>query len=176
MSKRKDVFWSENEYEKMKEMDIVGPIEFSQKRKSKQMIELMPPEEGGKIVEIGCGSGDLLRQGWIGLDIDRAPLAKIKNTCVQGDICHLPFVDEVFDRIIISYCLSDIENDTLAIREIYRILKRNGISLIEVPYNSGLYSVKDKIEGRFRRYDDGFIDLLTSVGFKILKKKLHGGG
>ncbi|MDI6902797.1 MAG: class I SAM-dependent methyltransferase [Methanocellales archaeon] len=176
MNKKTYSSWSELEYAKLKEMGIVGPVEFALKRKTMQIIKSISMNEGERIIDVGCGSGDLLKEGWIGLDVDREPLAKIQNTCVQGDICHLPFVEGAFDKVVASYCLEHVEEDMLAIQEIYRILRKDGIALIEVPYNPRLWSAKDELCRHFRRYDDAFIDTVKGCGFKILKKRLYGRG
>lgn len=47
-----------------------------------------------------------------------SPLADVK-----ADICDLPFEDNSFDIILCNHVLEHIPNDTLAMKELYRILK-----------------------------------------------------
>jgi SAM-dependent methyltransferase len=49
------------------------------------------------------------------------------------DITDIPFEDGKFDRIICSHVLEHIEDDRMAIAELYRILRTGGIALIAVP-------------------------------------------
>ena len=63
---------------------------------------------GGRILDVGCGTGyalDLLRTrcpsaGLVALDISAAMLARVTGPCarVAGDAEHLPFADATFDR------------------------------------------------------------------------------
>jgi len=50
-----------------------------------------------------------------------SPLADIK-----ADICNLPFPDNSYDVILCNHVLEHIPNDTLAMKELYRVLKPGG--------------------------------------------------
>jgi len=50
-----------------------------------------------------------------------SPLADVK-----ADICALPFEDEQFDVILCNHVLEHIPDDTQAMRELYRVLKKGG--------------------------------------------------
>ena len=47
----------------------------------------------------------------------------------------MDFKDESFDLIICNHVLEHIEDDKSALNEIYRVLKYNGISFLQVPIN-----------------------------------------
>ena len=49
------------------------------------------------------------------------------------DIQSIPYNDEMFDFIICFHVLEHIPNDNIAIKELLRCLKRNGIAFIAVP-------------------------------------------
>ena len=59
-----------------------------------------------------------------------SPIADIK-----GDLISTNFKDEYFDLIICNHVLEHIEDDKSALDEMYRILKYNGISILQVPIN-----------------------------------------
>ncbi|MDG2475431.1 MAG: class I SAM-dependent methyltransferase [Flavobacteriaceae bacterium] len=68
---------------------------------------------------------------WSYLTFDiNSPIADIK-----GDLKSMEFEDESFDLIICNHVLEHIEDDRKALREIYRVLKNNGISILQVPIN-----------------------------------------
>ena len=91
------------------------------------------------------------------LDIANVPLSQYKNENKQhpicGDLITLPYRKESFDFVTAIYVLEHIKNDTLAISEISRILKKNGMVVITVPHRMRYYSTQDKIIGHFRRYE-----------------------
>jgi SAM-dependent methyltransferase len=56
-----------------------------------------------------------------------------KTKITKADITKIPFEDNSFDFIICSHVLEHIPNDHLAMTELYRVLKKNGNSLLQVP-------------------------------------------
>ena len=105
-----------------------------------------------------------------------SPIADIK-----GDLISTNFKDESFDLIICNHVLEHIEDDKLALNEIYRILKYNGISILQVPMNvkrkntfedSSIKS-KNQREKYFGQYDHvreyglDFKDRVEEAGFEV---------
>ena len=107
-----------------------------------------------------------------------SPLADIK-----ADICKLPFKKFEFDLIICNHVLEHIDNDFMAMEEIYRVLKKNGIGILQVPIDESLSITfedktiidpkkKSELFGQYdhvRKYGKDFYDRLKSVGFKVKK-------
>ena len=105
-----------------------------------------------------------------------SPIADIK-----GDLISTNFKDEYFDLIICNHVLEHIEDDKSALDEIYRILKYNGISILQVPINVKRentfedLSIKSKIQrekyfGQYdhvREYGLDFKDRVEQAGFKV---------
>ncbi len=91
------------------------------------------------------------------LDLASLPLNQYKNGRTYHPICsdlvRLPYRDESFDFVGALDVLEHIKNDRLAISEISRILKKNGIVIITVPHRMRYYSFQDRIIGHFRRYE-----------------------
>ena len=105
-----------------------------------------------------------------------SPIADIK-----GDLTSTNFKDESFDLIICNHVLEHIEDDKSALDEIYRILKYNGISILQVPINVNRentfedLSIKSKIQrekyfGQYdhvREYGLDFKDRVEQAGFEV---------
>ena len=105
-----------------------------------------------------------------------SPIADIK-----ADICDLPFLDNSYDFILCNHVLEHIVDDNKAIRELYRVLKKNGVGVFQVPidYNRDTtfedFSVTNKKERNklFGQYDHvriyglDFFDRLQKAGFSV---------
>lgn len=128
-----------------------------------------------KILDVGCGMGDTsivlssLTSQLVGIDtsIEGIKIAKerIGNDVLISDSIILPFKNECFNIVIMKDILEHVNNDIQAIKEIYRILRLNGLFILYVPYSlydsisfesivkriSG-YSIDNKV-GHVRRYN-----------------------
>jgi SAM-dependent methyltransferase len=54
------------------------------------------------------------------------------------DMMHMPFEDESYDFVICSHVLEHVEDDSQAIRELYRITRKGGDGIIMAPIIMGL--------------------------------------
>ncbi len=61
-------------------------------------------------------------------------LSKTSKADIIADAHNLPFVDESFKVILITETLEHIYNPFIAVEEIYRVLERNGIVVLSVPF------------------------------------------
>ncbi len=139
----------------------------------------LPDWREKEIVDVGCGTGAILKQ--LGnpeknVGIDLAPEAisfcrqRGLNNIQQGDIHALPFPDASFDAVICSSVLyhqwvSDVEG---AVREMHRVLRPDGVLLINVPAFPFLHSAHDEAVMTARRFRKREIQqLLQEQNFKI---------
>ena len=70
-----------------------------------------------------------------------------------GDLMRLPYRAESFDFVSALDVLEHVKDDDLAVSEICRILKKNGIAVITVPHKMKYYTNQDRIIGHYRRYE-----------------------
>lgn len=70
-----------------------------------------------------------------------------------GDLTRLPYRDKIFDFISALDVLEHIKNDKMAISEISRVLKENGVAIITVPHRMENYTYQDQLIGHYRRYE-----------------------
>lgn len=93
----------------------------------------------------------------------------------QMDLTNLNFKDSTFDLVVCSHVLEHIKDDLLAIRQIYRVLKKDGTALIQIPIGSyedplGKHTVefgKNKFYEHVRSYGWDFDERLRKTGFNV---------
>ena len=107
----------------------------------KSFIDIVNPSPGDKIIDVGSGSGDLVQEIQKrdqGLKIDMIDLNKemllqgrkrIKNDNVkfyQQNAENLSFLDNIYDKYLIAFCLRNITDIDQSFSEAFRILKPGG--------------------------------------------------
>lgn len=132
-----------------------------------------------KILNVGCGPGRssqyLSTYGEVTsveYDKDCCEFASEKTglKIINGSITELPFDDNSFDLVCAFDVIEHVENDQLAVSEMKRVVKNNGVILITVPAFMSLWSHHDVINHHFRRYKLNEIEKLfdkASDGNKI---------
>ncbi len=125
-----------------------------------------------KILSVGCWTGDdlnVIKKYWeiYVIDVDENALSLIDDTLchrkILWDACDMPFTDWYFDYIVCFDVLEHIEEDWLAIKEIYRTLKKWWMLMLTVPAFPSLYSSHDKKLDHHRRYNMKWIKRLTKM-------------
>ena len=108
-----------------------------------------------------------------------SPLADVK-----ADICNLPFKDNEFDVIFCNHVLEHIPDDTKAMQELYRVLKKGGMAILQIPQDlsrektfedNSITDPKEraKIFGQYdhvRIYGRDYFDKLRSIGFTVIEE------
>lgn len=128
----------------------------------------------GTVLEVGCSSGFLLhdlRQEFphaeiVGADIVVKPLERLGESLpgvplVQMDLLQCPLRDQQFDAVVALNVLEHIEEDTVALENMARLLNPGGILVLEVPQGPNLYDYYDAHLRHFRRYSKK--DLLAKI-------------
>lgn len=105
-----------------------------------------------------------------------SPIADIK-----ADITNLPFDDDSFDVILCNHVLEHIQDDIKAMRELFRVMKKGGMGIFQIPQDLNRESTfedntiidrkeRAKIFGQYdhvRIYGLDYFEKLRSVGFKV---------
>ncbi len=107
-------------------------------------LQLMGQVARKKVLDSGCGSGRfsiLLRQlkaDVVSLDISHNMLNELRKKIngegafVRADTFSLPFIDQSFDIVICSQVLTHLHRYEEPLMEFARVLKKNGIILIDI--------------------------------------------
>ena len=147
-------------------------------------FDLLKANIGSKIkinngIDLGCSGNSFLyfldnisQKSFF--DLANLPLKQYASKLfwhpICGDLIQLPYRTESFDIVSALDVLEHIKNDELAVSEIGRILKTNGIAIITVPHRMKYYSQQDRLIGHYRRYE---IDQITMLFEKYNLKKIR---
>jgi predicted SAM-dependent methyltransferase len=108
-----------------------------------------------------------------------SPLADVK-----ADICNLPFEDNQYDVIFCNHVLEHIPDDTKAMQELFRVLKKGGMAILQIPQDLTRATTyaddtitdqkeRAKIFGQYdhvRIYGRDYFDKLRSIGFTVIEE------
>jgi len=108
-----------------------------------------------------------------------SPLADVKI-----DVQAMPFENDSFDIVICNHVLEHVEDDIKAMKEIYRILRKGGFAIMQVPFSSSMErthedsSITDprERERQFRQkdhlrlYGKDYTERVKKAGFVIRDK------
>ncbi len=131
-------------------------------------------------MDIGCGVGSnlsLLKA--IGLkamgcdrSFDNLLLAKNKFFLpfINGDLENLPIRSSSVELVVATDVLEHLEDDIAGVRELCRILRRNGHLIVTVPAFQSLWGTQDIVTGHKKRYSKrGISNVLKQNGFQIMR-------
>jgi len=100
------------------------------------------------VLDVGCGIGDYLRfnKHSIGADINEYNINELlasgyKAVLIENDI--LQFADAYFNSVLLDNVLEHISEPIPLLKEVKRVLKKNGILLIGLPGIKGFKMDKD---------------------------------
>lgn len=109
-----------------------------------------------------------------------------KDVDVKMDITNIKYPDSSFDFVMANHVLEHVSDDLKAMRELYRVQKKNGWSILLAPIAKLEKTYEDpKIttkKGRLkafgqadhvRKYGRDYIDRLSSVGYKVKVYRLQ---
>lgn len=114
-----------------------------------------------KILDTGCGTGMLLKElealgVCYGIDISQRAVDFCKQRGIGNiliaDAANIPYPDNTFDVALALDVIEHIKDDEEALKEIYRVLKPQGMAIIMVPAFMFLWGVTDVISQHHRRY------------------------
>jgi demethylmenaquinone methyltransferase/2-methoxy-6-polyprenyl-1,4-benzoquinol methylase len=183
----------------------------------KKVIKMVAETRPKTILDIATGTGDLAIQfaentsaeKIVGLDLSEGMLSVARKKVsgknisekiefVQADSEALPFDDNTFDAITVSFGIRNFENLEKGLSEIYRVLKKGGIFVIletsvpsKFPFKQGYYFYsknvlplvgklfsKDKVAYKYLSesasvfpHGEVLNNILRKIGFNEVKKK-----
>lgn len=138
------------------------------------------PAEAGtqnlRILDVGCGTGanlEMLSQfgSAEGVDVSDEALefCRRKGLAVQKGLAEkLPYADETFDITTALDVVEHLDDDIAGLKEMHRVTKTGGYSLIFVPAFMWLWGVQDDISHHRIRYTrKQIVERLEKAGYKV---------
>ncbi|MDO9565591.1 MAG: class I SAM-dependent methyltransferase [Candidatus Desulfaltia sp.] len=146
-------------------------------------------KKGGRILDVGCGQGGflntMLKDGWeiygVELSKDACDFARETyglNEINNCDLLSLDFPDNFFDVITLWHVLEHLGNPKDTLKMIYKILKEDGLLLVESPNFCSIQSrfFKDKwfsldLPRHLYQFSPKILKMyLKETNFKIIKR------
>jgi SAM-dependent methyltransferase len=149
------------------------------------MLDQFRPYIGSKVLEAGCGAGNLTlhlidRPRLAAVDIDVAHVESVRSrfghlenfSVVTGDLTDQSTFDHLgdsFDSVICINVLEHLHQPEVALQGFRQVLRNGGHALILVPAHDWLFSAADEALGHTMRYESGHMEaLLYEAGFEIV--------
>lgn len=142
-----------------------------------------------KILDIGCWSGQFhraldMKHQYFGVDIDEDVVKfaskKFKNTEFKtGSASSIPYNNNFFDVVVFSEVIEHIpaNTETKALKEINRVMKKNGILFLSTPLDTWVSKMLDPaywLIGHRHYKISKLVKMLNKTGFKIVETKKAG--
>jgi SAM-dependent methyltransferase len=138
--------------------------------------EIRDPQSAIRILDVGCGTGANLEMlanfgEAEGVDVsdDALEFCRAKGLKAHKGLAEkLPFEDESFDLVTALDVVEHLDDDVAGLKEMNRILKKGGKTLIFVPAFMWLWGVQDDISNHRIRYTKKqIVERLNKAGFAI---------
>ncbi len=129
-----------------------------------------------RILDVGCGTGanlEMLAQfgSAEGVDVsdDALEFCRRKGLTVQKGLAEtLPYEDEAFDVTTALDVIEHLDDDIAGLKEMHRVTKTGGYSLIFVPAFMWLWGVQDDISNHRIRYTKKqIVERLEAAGYTV---------
>lgn len=170
-----------------KKMDI--PVEYQHDEMLKRWViaELEKIPEGSLIIDVGAGeqpykkyckhlrykSQDFCEYSGegdgTGLQMGKWDTSKVD---IVSDIVSIPVEDDIFDAVLCTEVFEHIPDPVIALRELYRILKRGGVLILTAPFMSETHFAPYHFCSGFDRY--WYQYHLNNVGFSECRVTSYG--
>lgn len=134
-------------------------------------------DRAARILDVGCGTGAnllLLSQygDAEGVDVSHDALSFCRERGLQkvrhGALEQLPYPDDSFDLVTAFDVVEHLDDDVAGLKEIRRVLRPGGRTLLFVPTFMFLWGLQDEVSNHRRRYRLPELErVLNEAGFEI---------
>lgn len=123
----------------------------------------------GKLLDVGCGIGDMLafRPNTVGVDVNPYNVEFCHGRRLEAytmPFDSIPFGDHCFDSVLLDNVLEHIADPTSLLLEIKRVLRPSGVLVVGVP---GLRGYEADADHKVYYDETALEDLAVQWGFEI---------
>ena len=136
-------------------------------RNKNRLKEILNIKTKGKLLDIGCGKGELLGLTKDYFDIQGIDISPIKiiplipkftNKVCVGDIENMELQQDNYDVVTVFNVLEHLENPNQVVSKIHKSLKQEGFMIGSVPNNFGVIG---KLATRMSNFDTTHISVYS---------------
>jgi SAM-dependent methyltransferase len=142
-----------------------------------EKIRTTLPNAKPKILDVGCGTGANLKMlsaygSAEGVDISPQAVDFCRERGLDsvklGAIEHLPYESGSFEMVTALDVVEHLDDDVAGLREMRRVLRRDGRVLLFVPAFMFLWGVQDDVSNHRRRYTlPSLLQAVEAAGFAV---------
>ena len=168
------------------------PLQRYWQRRRFHIIRGFMAREGGRVLDIGCGSSRIVQSlpRAVGMDLRLQKLRWLRSpgrSLLQADMNHLPFADGVFDSVVCSEVIEHIPHEQIRLSELVRVLTPGGTLILGTPdYSRQRWVTLEWVYGKvfpggyvkehINHYTrEGLERELRSLGLTVLECRYVGG-
>jgi len=172
--------------------DELSPPEFVNTRLHEITTEFSPYRENNRLLDIGCGAGNLLaaarKNGWDGqgLDVSTSAVKHVRDLgfdVYEGELQEAVFPSQHFDVVTAAELLEHLIDPQPLLQEVARILRPGGLFWTTTPHARGLSARMLGLKWRCIWPPEhlqlfsirGLTKLLRDAGFRELRIDTTGG-
>ncbi len=150
---------------------LVNPFYFARKGLHKNLC-LLAPRLQGNLIDVGCGTKPyqnlIACNRYDGLEIDTPRTRSLGYAKYFYSGKQFPFADNSYDSALCNQVLEHVFEPDNFMREINRVLKKNGLLLLTVPFT---WDEHEQPYDYARYSSFGLKHLLSKHGFEIIEYK-----
>ncbi len=182
---KRKVIWGEDP-------EFSGPYDWF--RNSLMLREIKKRRNSGRVLDFGCGSGNLLlrlaKEGFKGSGIDVSAaavkylsqrlrkeelLGKVKAVAGREQVLFRKGMKEQFDLLVCGETLEHLKDDWRAVQGFHQVLKKRGICVVTVPAHLWYWDRTDEYAGHYRRYEEGDLRALFEGNGFVVESVFYWG-
>ena len=166
---------------------IKGEKSFRDEKHYKAFVDLLPPQKGARLLDVGCGTGYLLKWAYkkgfevYGMDISSEATRITRKVVPAAKTFHLSaekmdFAPRFFDVITSIGVIEHFQNIKAGLSNIQMVGKDNALFLLVMPNLDYIGWLKKKRKGTNQQEMSealyslkGWLRILDEAGFKVLK-------